>query len=293
MAGLQTAQVRIAGHAQTITLRSYRSGSGSGSSGGLAALRPIILYFHGGGFGHGSLDAAAVTAAALALATGAWVLAVGYSLAPLFPFPAALEDGYRALQWAVKHAARHGADAGRIGVAGHEAGAGLATGVAAIARDRRDIGLQAQALVAPLLDPSLTCASTGSPSAATLHAMQDYADCYRAYLPDPMQRLHPYAAPLDSRRLAGLPAAHIASAADDALHAEAERYAAVLAAAGVATVLQRHHGIGREALIHDAAVLAGVTAFFHQRLGGSAATGSRNPVISNPVISNPADPYHP
>lgn len=254
----------IDGHAQRITVRGYRP----------AALRraaPVVLYFHGGRFSGGSLADAGIPAAAIARASGAWVLAVGYSLAPGFPFPAALEDGYRALQWAVEHAAANGADAQRIGIAGHDAGGNLATCIAAMARDRREVRISAQALIAPLLDPSLThqVSSDDQQRLTTLLHTQDmntYASCYRAYLPNPMQRLHPYAAPLDSRRLAGLPPTLIASAEFDQLHVEADKYAAVLIAAGIPTEVTRHRHATHDTIATDAAVLADVGAFFKKRL---------------------------
>jgi len=248
----------IDGYAQTITLRSYRP---------LASRRstPLILYFHGGRFNGGSLSDAGIPAEAIALSAGAWVVAVGYSLAPAFPFPAALEDGYRALQWAVSHATANGADAHRIGLAGHDAGGNLATCIAAMARDRREIRISAQALIAPLLDPSMTHRVQ---DVATDHMLDIslYANCYRAYLPNPMQRLHPYAAPLDSRRLTGLPPTLIASAEHDQLHVEADKYAAVLIAAGIPTEVTRHSQVSHEAIATSPAVLADVGEFFKKRL---------------------------
>jgi acetyl esterase/lipase len=257
------AQVTIPGYAQKIVLRCYRHAARAG-------LRPVVLYFHGGRFNHGSLDDAERQATAIALATGAWVVSVGYSLAPEFPFPAALEDGYLALQWVYRNAAKYGADRSRIGIAGHDAGGGIATGVAAMARDRREIKLSAQALIAPLLDPSLTnlAAMDAAPPAERLDLCA-YADCYRAYLPNPMQRLHPYAAPLDSLRLAGLPPVFIASAANDALYLEADKYAAVLTAAGVPIEVRRFARADRDTVADDPHVLADVSAFLKLRLAAA------------------------
>jgi acetyl esterase/lipase len=45
----------------------------------------------------GGLNDADNPASVLARLTPAWVIAVGYSLAPEFPFPAAAEDAYFAL----------------------------------------------------------------------------------------------------------------------------------------------------------------------------------------------------
>jgi acetyl esterase len=96
--------------------------------------------------------------------------------------------------------------------------------------------------------------------------MAECAQCYRAYLPNASQRLHPYAAPLESRRLAGLPPALIASAQHDLLHIEAEKYAGELIAAGVPTEVTRHVNASHNALAADPAALADVVAFFKKRL---------------------------
>ncbi len=257
--GLCIEDVRIAGHAQPIALRSYRPASDG-------TVLPIVLYFHGGGFVRGTLDDAHIAAVTIARDTPAWVLSVEYSLSPAFPFPAALEDAYRAAQWAVANARAQKADARRIGVAGHDAGGNLATCLAAMARDRGDIAISAQALLAPLLDPSMTRMADEHKVRSPDMGMTECAQCYRAYLPNASQRLHPYAAPLESRRLAGLPPALIASAAHDLLHIEAEKYAAELIAAGVPTEMTRFAAASHNVLATCPEALADVTAFFRKRL---------------------------
>ncbi|WP_035932704.1 alpha/beta hydrolase [Caballeronia glathei] len=251
--------VRITGHAQPIVLRSYRPASDG-------TVLPIVLYFHGGGFTRGGLDDADFAAATIARDTPAWVVSVGYSLAPLFPFPAAPEDGYRAAQWAVANARGQRADPLRFGVAGHDAGGNLATCLAAIARDRGEIVVSAQALLAPLLDPSMTRVADERKVKGTDLGLSECAKCYRAYLPNASQRLHPYAAPLESRRLVGLPAALIASAEHDLLHIEAEKYAGELIAAGVPTEVTRHGKASHQGLATHPAALADVVTFFKKRL---------------------------
>jgi acetyl esterase len=257
--GLCIEDVRIAGHAQPITLRSYRPASDG-------SVLPVVLYFHGGGFVRGTLDDGDIAAITIARDTPAWVVSVGYSLAPAFPFPAAPEDAYRAAQWVVANARAQRADATRIGVAGHDAGGNLATCLAAIARDRGDIVIAAQALLAPLLDPSMTRMADENKVLSPDICASECAQCYRAYLPNASQRLHPYAAPLESRRLAGLPPALIASAQHDLLHIEAEKYAAELIAAGVPTEVTRHVNASHFGLVADPSALADVVAFFRKRL---------------------------
>ncbi|CAB3792931.1 alpha/beta hydrolase [Pararobbsia alpina] len=257
---LKVEDVRIAGYAQVITLRVYRPVP---HRKGL----PVVLYFHGGGFVRGSLDEANVTASRLALDTPALVVSVGYSLAPAFPFPAAPEDAHRAARWAYASARSYGGAPQRIGVAGHDAGANIAASLTLIARDRGEVPIHAQALLAPLIDPSMTRIADETKLREADTDVSDCARCYRAYLPEASQRLHPYAAPLESTRLGGLPAALIASAEHDLLHIEAERYASNLIAAGVPTQVRRHRSVSHSKLPSLPAVLEEVCAFFRQRLG--------------------------
>ncbi|MGI4812300.1 MAG: alpha/beta hydrolase [Janthinobacterium lividum] len=274
VSALQVSEARIEGFLQPIALRIYEPSRQSSQQrshlavGRLAVeLRPIVLYFHGGGFVGGSLDQAQVAASFIATHAGAMVISVAYSLAPAYPFPAAPEDGYRAAKWAVGQAGSR-ASKPRLGVAGHDAGGNLATCVAAMARDRGEVVISAQALLAPLLDPSMTRVGDGALITSDVK-LNECAQCYRAYLPNASQRLHPYAAPLESSRLAGLPPALIASAQNDVLHVEAERYASALIAAGVPTQVTRHRNASHAGLAADVAALAEVALFLRQRLAAT------------------------
>ena len=72
------------------------------------------------------------------------------------------------------------------------------------------------------------------------HHPRECAACYRAYLPQAAQRMHPYAAPLESVRLAGLPPTLVVTAQNDVLHVEAEKYAGCLISSGVLTQVIRY-----------------------------------------------------
>ena len=92
---------------------------------------------HGGGFRILSKDTHWVMALAFAR-RGFVVFNVDYRLAPRHPFPAALDDLSRAYAWVVAHAAEHGADVGRLVLAGESAGANLVTALTAAACFARD-----------------------------------------------------------------------------------------------------------------------------------------------------------
>jgi acetyl esterase len=263
--GLAVEQLEIEGHAQCIALRIYRPAV-------QALLLPVVLYFHGGGFVRGGLDDADFAARFIAAQVPATVISVAYSLAPAFPFPAAPEDAYRAARWVTQHGRANRLDASRIAVAGHDAGGNLATILTFMARDRGDVRIAAQVLLAPLLDPSMTRLAEGGPTANAERAA--CSACYRAYLPFASQRYHPYAAPLESQRLGGLPPALIASAEHDLLHVEAEKYAAALISAGVPTQVTRHRQTSHEALGSHEPALREAVSFFQNRLVAKLAASA-------------------
>ncbi|MFT4065775.1 alpha/beta hydrolase [Paraburkholderia sp.] len=259
---LEVTEVRIEGHAQDIPLRLYRPAK--------KTALPVLLYFHGGGFTKGSVDQADFAARYFAEHLPALVVSVGYSLAPRFPFPAAPEDAYRAAQWVQARARALGGNSRKIGVAGHDAGGQLANCLAFIARDRGDVQIVAQALFGPMLDPSLTRLGDEQRLGSDITA-RECAACYRAYLPQASQRMHPYAAPLESSRLAGLPATLIATAQNDVLHVEAEKYASSLIDAGVQTQVVRFPSVSHAALADHPPALQEAVRFFQWRFDTRAS----------------------
>jgi acetyl esterase len=121
-----------------------------------AGLRPAVLYVHGGGFRICSKDTHWALALAFARA-GFVVFNVDYRLAPRHPFPAAIEDVCAAARFVHDAAARFGADAGRLVLAGESAGANLVASLAIATSYRRpepfaravfDAGVRARAVVA-------------------------------------------------------------------------------------------------------------------------------------------------
>lgn len=265
---------RLAGPRGALPLRLYRPLGAAASASPL----PLVIYLHGGGFVAGSLLAAAEPARQLAR-TGEWlVLTVDYALAPDHPFPAALEDVHAAARWAERHARRLGVRAGALAVVGEEAGGNLAAGLALMARDRLGPTLAAQVLVSPMLDPSQACLTEWLPRqgghcsdqerAAAQPLAEAAARCaehYRQYLPEPRQRLHPYAAPLISRRLVALPPALIITGDQNLLCPEGEKYACALIGAGIPTQVLRLPRLESEGLARDDRVRHAVAAFLSQQ----------------------------
>ncbi|RJG05455.1 alpha/beta hydrolase [Noviherbaspirillum cavernae] len=201
----------------------------------------LIVFFPPGGFVTSELDAIDPFVRGLAEITGCKVLASTYTVADVQPFPAAVEDAHALLKWAARHKAKLGWDGKHLITAGLEAGGNLAAVSALMARDRGGPALAAQILIMPMLDPGLTSCSmrTIADDGGAARAAGECAAGYRDYLPRAIDRTHPYASPLQSSRMKGLPPALILSADDDPLRDEAEQYGAKLLAAGIRAVVKR------------------------------------------------------
>ncbi|MFM0325357.1 alpha/beta hydrolase [Caballeronia glebae] len=98
--------------------------------------RPLIVYFHGGGWVVGDLDTHDGLVARLARDSQCAVASVDYRLAPEHPFPAPCEDAFDALIWLAEHRSRLGFATDRLAVGGDSAGAHLALVAARGANER-------------------------------------------------------------------------------------------------------------------------------------------------------------
>lgn len=235
----------------------------------------LIIFFPPGGFVTDELEAVDGFLRSLVLRTGFRVLASTYTLATILPFPAAAEDAHAVLAWAARHSAELGWNGKRLITAGIEAGGNLAAVSALMARDRAGPPLAAQLLIMPMLDPALSSCSmricTGDQNRMAADAC---AAAYRGYLPRATDRTHPYASPLQSSRIKGLPPALILSADDDPLRDEAEQYGAKLIAAGTKTLVKRLPPLSlqepdaRSRRMHEEYVLQEIACF----VGGLAST---------------------
>jgi acetyl esterase len=250
-AGVEVTEHDIPG---SVRIRLYRPESPAPSSGG------AILHAHGGGFVMCDLESSHARNTQLARKLGVPLVSVDYRLAPEHPFPAAVDDTYAALQWLAAEAPGLGADPARIVLHGISAGAGLAAGVALLARDRGGPAPCFQYLGIPVLDDRQ---GTGSIKRFTDTPMWDASQAaisWAAYLgpgvpgsPD----VSPYAAPARATDLSGLPPAYISVMEFDPLRDEGIAYAQALLAAGVTVELHLFPGTfhGAAGAAPDAAIV--------------------------------------
>jgi acetyl esterase len=238
----------IPGPAGPIRARFYEP-PGAGIEG-----RPLIVYFHGGGWTIGDLDTGDSVCRFLALEAAATVLSVDYRLAPEHPFPAAVEDALAAFRWAADNDARLGVDPGRVAVAGDSAGGNLAAAVSLLARDSGGPSPAMQVLIYPITDAVGGQSSRAEFAKGFLLSKADMDWFERHYLPEGADHTDPRVSVLRAGDLSGLPPAYIATAGFDPLRDEGEAYAERMRDAGVPVTLRRHQG-----LIHGFANMTAVS----------------------------------
>ncbi|WP_049953979.1 alpha/beta hydrolase [Halostagnicola larsenii] len=204
--------------------------------------RPLLLYFHGGGWVVGSIDTHDGSCRKLAAESGYPVVSVDYRLAPEHPFPAGLRDCYAALEWAEdatgdRDAAEAGdgiaADSDRIILAGDSAGGNLAAGTALLARDRGGPDIAAQLLIYPATGDATETESYEENAEGYFLTADEMAWFRGHYFADDIQQGNVYAAPRLAADLSGLPPATILTAGFDPLRDDGAAYADRLEADGV------------------------------------------------------------
>lgn len=104
-----------------------------------AVRRPIVVFWYGGAWVRGTKEQYRFVGAALARA-GYVAILPDYRLFPQSRFPAFVEDGAQAVQWAHDHAGGFGGDPHALFLMGHSAGAYIASTLALEPRYLRKVG---------------------------------------------------------------------------------------------------------------------------------------------------------
>ncbi|MGV0627072.1 alpha/beta hydrolase [Mycolicibacter minnesotensis] len=233
--GVRAREVAVPGPAGAIGARHYRP---AGDSGGAA--RPLLVFYHGGGFALGDLDTHDAVCRLICRDADVAVLSIDYRRAPEHPAPAAVDDAFAAFRWACEHVAELGAAPGRVAVGGDSAGGNLAAAVALLTRDDGGPVPILQWLIYPVTDATAATRSRtlfGEGFLLTKADLDWFTDQYvgRSQL-DPAD---PRVSPLRAPDLSGLPPALVAIAGFDPLRDEGELFAAALREAGGIVDLRR------------------------------------------------------
>ncbi len=190
-----------------------------------------ILFLHGGGWIAGGVDSLDYLCTHLCDRLGTEVTAVGYRLAPEYPFPAALEDCEDALNALLKQAPL-------VDVVGDSAGGNLTAALSLLVRGRSAI--RRQIIIYPFLDLTMASPSIDPPR----HGMSRknagiVVEKYRGAA----EATDPLVSPLHAADLSGLPPAIIVTADADPLRDDGSRYAKRLREAGVSVRCENYMGM--------------------------------------------------
>lgn len=211
-----------------IPLRLYRHGEGSSP-------RPVLVYFHGGGWVIGDLDTHDTLCRQLAIASGCVVVSVDYRMGPEHPFPAAVDDACAATRWLAAQAAALGLDATRLAVGGDSAGGNLAAVVALTLRG--ELPLAFQLLIYPATDQHRSHESHQRNAQGYLLTADTMTWFHDHYITDPAHDNDWRASPLLHPDLSELSPALVLTAGYDPLRDEGVAYAQRLSESGVRATL--------------------------------------------------------
>lgn len=238
----------IDGPAGPIPVRIYRPESAAGGS---ATDRPLVVFYHGGGFCIGGLDSHHREAAAIAAQSGCPVVAVDYRMGPEHAYgpgqtrPAWIDDAWAAFTWAGDNAAELGGDPGRMVVCGDSAGGNISAVVAQLASaEGRPLALQV--LIYPatdVRDEAMDEYPSYAENAEAPILERPVLDYFRDNSRTGGDNASPLMSPGMTEDLSGLAPALVVTAEHDPLRDDGEAYAARLEAAGVATTLTRYDGM--------------------------------------------------
>ncbi|MFJ8260481.1 alpha/beta hydrolase [Rummeliibacillus sp. NPDC094406] len=206
------------------------------------AALPVFIYYHGGGWVIGDLDAVDIPCRQVASKSGCVVISVDYRLAPEHKFPAAIEDSYAVVEWVIENGAELNIDVSKIAVGGDSAGGNIAAVVSQIARDNHVDAIVQQILLYPVTDYNLDTESYENFSEGYFLTKADMKWFWNHYLYSDVDGKNPNASPLQAKSLKDLPPALIITAEYDPLRDEGEAYAIRLKEANVPVQLKRYDG---------------------------------------------------
>lgn len=203
----------------------------------------VVVYYHWGGWASGGIEESDHECRYVSETCGCSVISVGYRLAPLHRFPAAVKDSFDALQWAIDYASSIGVSKSSVAVMGISSGGNLAAVTSLLARDR-GIKLRFQVLVTPVIgfDPFSSSAAKYGTKGSALD-MDSVTRIIKTYLGDLREAFNPLFTPILSD-LRGAPPALVITAEEDPLRDQGETYARRLRESGVPVLSIRINGVG-------------------------------------------------
>ena len=238
---IATKDVSFPSPAGPLKARIYTPAAGTGTPAN--APKPIVVFYHGGGFileNGASTDA---TSRAIAGGAGAIVIAPDYSLAPEHKFPAAQADALAAYKWVIENAASFGGDPERVALAGEGAGAMLAADTAIAVHHDKFTEPAALVLITPVAGINLKTNSWLEDSGARPWNDKAVAWAFNLFLPNPEDKHDPRIDIVGAADVHGLPPTTIVTAEDDPLRSDGERLGGKVQVATVPVAIRDYPGV--------------------------------------------------
>lgn len=201
----------------------------SGSREILIHEKPVLLFFHGGGWVMGCIESYDQVCARLARLTGLIVVSTEYRLAPEFPFPAAVQDCFAVAQALGQGRILPGVSPEQMVLIGDSAGGNLTAAVSLMARDRMELLPAGQILIYPALcndygpdSPYPSVQENGTDYLLTAKRLTEFVEMYRGEERCPLPSW--YFAPLTAGDFSHQPPTLIITAQYCPLRDEGEAY---------------------------------------------------------------------
>ena len=194
---------------------------------------PAVLWIHGGGYILGMKEMVHISRAVdLVKRFGALVISPGYRMALSAPYPAAIEDCYKALLYLKEHAAGLSARDDQIMVGGESAGGGLTAALCMMARDRGEVKIAFQMPLYPMLDDRDTPSSRDN-HGRVWNTRRNHIGWNLYLRGTDREDLSPYASLAHQTDYSGLPPAYTFVGKGEPFYCETLEYVRLLKEAGV------------------------------------------------------------
>lgn len=193
---------------------------------------PGILWIHGGGYVTGMAGMVFISRAVnLVKKYGAVVISPEYRLAGKAPYPAALDDCYKALLYLKHNATELGCNEDQIMVGGESAGGGLTAALCMYARDKGELKISFQMPLYLMLDDRDTESSEDN-HVISWNTKRNHA-AWKKYLSNVKGTIPSYAVPARETDYSNLPPAYTFVGNSEAFYCETLEYIDNLNRAGV------------------------------------------------------------
>ena len=209
-----------------------------------AGKRIGVLWLHGGGYALGGPELIGMSFARhLIQQCNCVVVSPDYTLSPIKPYPAALEDAYEALMWMKRYQKQLGIDCDTFVVGGESAGGGLCAALCMYARDRGENCIAFQMPLYPMLDDRPTATNTDNP--APVWSTKSNRAAWRTYLGDRAEhaQVSVYAAPARQEDFSHLPPAISIVGDSEVFYAETREFFHALNQSHVPCALRVYKGV--------------------------------------------------